>query len=74
MFKQIDVTKTILSGHDLIVLTTDIKDNDNLLNNSDDNPQIEETDLKQLNFHHEKVNWTQMKEVFLEVPWKEIFK
>ncbi len=72
MFTQIDVTKTNMSDHNIIELTTVIEDRDDLLKNSDSNAQIEENDLRHLNFHHEKVNWTQMKEVLLEMPWKEI--
>ena len=34
-----------------------MKDNDNLQNNSNSKTHIEETDLTQLNFFHEKVNW-----------------
>ena len=73
MFTQIDVTKTNMSDHNIIELTTVIEDRDDLLKGRDSNPHIEENDLRQLNFHHEKVNWTQMKEVLLEMPWKEIF-
>ncbi|MCP4255272.1 MAG: hypothetical protein GY775_18075, partial [Candidatus Scalindua sp.] len=73
MFTQIDVTKTNISDHNIIELTTVIEDRDDQLKGSDSDPHIEENDLRQLNFHHEKVNWTQMKEVLLEMPWKEIF-
>ena len=50
-----------MSDHNIIQQATDFKVNNNLINNSEDNPQIEETNLIQLNFHHEKVRWAQNK-------------
>ena len=69
-FTQIDETRTGMSDHNIIEISTDIKDNNNLMKHSKDNSQIEETDLRQLNFHHEKVDWAEIKEVILNMPWK----
>ena len=73
IFMQVEVTKTSMSDHNIIEITTDIRDNYNLLNKKEVDKKIEETDLRQLNFHHERVNWEKMKEILLLMPWKEIF-
>ena len=73
IFTQIDVTGTIMSDHDIIELTTNIGDNDRKIENNENKEQTE-TDLRQLNFHHEKVDWTIIKEILKEMPWEVLFK
>ena len=73
IFTQIDVTGTIMSDHDIIEITTNIGDNDRKIENNENKEQTE-TDLRQLNFHHEKVDWTIIKEILKEMPWEVLFK
>ena len=70
---QIDVTGTIMSDHDIIELTINIGDNDRKIENNENKEQTE-MDLRQLNFHHEKVDWTIIKEILKEMPWEVLFK
>ena len=73
IFTQIDVTGTIMSDHDIIELTTNIGDNDRKIENNENKEQTV-TVLRQLNFHHEKVDWTIIKEILKEIPWEVLFK
>jgi len=73
IFTQIDVTGTIMSDHDIIEITTNIGDNDRKIENNENKEQTE-TDLRQLNFHHEKVDWAIIKEILKEMPWEVLFK
>ena len=73
LFKQIEVTKTNLSDHDIVEIATDITDSKNLVNNSD-KMQIDENDLRTLNFHYENVNWERIKEIIELMPWRELFE
>ena len=52
---QIDVTGNIVSGHDIIEITSNL-------------------DLRQLNFHHEKVDWREIKEILKNMHWKNLFE
>ena len=67
---QIDVTGTIMSDHDTIEITTNLGDNDKKITNNENEEQM---DLRHLNFHHENVDWTLIKELLIEIPWKELF-
>ena len=50
------MTGTIMSDHDIIEIATNIGKNDRKITKNENDEQIE-TDLRQLNFHHEKVDW-----------------
>merc|ERR1712240_411001 len=70
---QLDISKTIMSDHNIIEVTTNIKDCNELASNNDEATEIDETDLRQLNFHHENVSWDEIKEIIKEMPWTELF-
>ena len=55
--KQVEVTQTILSDHDLIEITTDIEWNEEGMGEGDGWIEMEEDNLRRLNFHSEKVPW-----------------
>ena len=73
LFKQVEVTKTNLSDHDLVEIATDITDSKNLVNNND-KMQIDENDLRTLNFHHENVNWERINGIIEIMPWRLLFE
>merc|ERR1711874_358831 len=52
---QQDVSKTIMSDHNIIEITTNIKDYNGQIPNTENEADGEEDELRQLNFHHEKV-------------------
>ena len=70
---QLDISKTIMSDHNIIEVTTNLKDCNELTSNNDEATEIDETDLRQLNFHHENVSWDEIKEIIKEMPWTELF-
>ena len=45
-----------MSDHNIIEVTTNLKDCNELNSNSDEAVEIDEADLRQLNFHHENVS------------------
>ena len=53
---QLDISKTIMSDHNIIEVTTNIKDCNELTSNNEETTEIDETDLRQLNFHHKNVS------------------
>merc|ERR1711962_1701181 len=57
----------------IIEVSTNLKDCNELTSNNDEATEIEETDLRQLNFHHENVSWDEIKEIIKEMPWTELF-
>merc|ERR1711889_42216 len=61
------------SDHNIIEVTTNIKDCNELTSNNDKATEIDETDLRQLNFHQENVSWDEIKEIIKEMPWTELF-
>merc|ERR1711915_258107 len=66
---QLDISKTIMSDHNIIEVTINLKDCNELTSNNDEATEIDETDLRQLNFHHKNVSWDEIK----EMPWTELF-
>ena len=68
-FKQVEVTQTIMSDHDLIEITTDIEWNKEDINEGDGRVDIEEDDLQQLNFYSEKVPWPRIGLILNELDW-----
>merc|ERR1712240_414025 len=40
---------------------------------TDEAVEIDDTDLRQLNLHHENVSWDEIKEIIKEMPWTELF-
>merc|ERR1712055_721887 len=71
---QQDVSKTIMSDHNIIEITTNIKDYNGQIPNTENEAEGEEDDLRLLNFHHEKVCWEEIKELIRELPWAELFE
>ena len=51
-----------------------MRDCNGQITNTDDKAEIEGDDLRQLNFHHEKVSWEEIKELIREMPWAELFE
>jgi len=68
------MTRTIISDHDLIKITTNIEDNKKYLNERGVNENVEGSDLQQLNFHSEKVPWSLIKQIIKEIDWYRIFE
>merc|ERR1711874_475874 len=67
-------SKTIMSDHNIIEITTNIKDYNGQITNTENEADGEEDDLRLLNFHHEKVCWEEIKELIRELPWAELFE
>ena len=74
IFTQIDVSKTILSDHDLIELSTNLPDENKNMKITDAEIKREEEDLRTLNFHHENVSWSLINEILEEMPWGRWFE
>ena len=74
VFKQLEITQTIMSDHDLIEITTDIEWNKEGINEGDSRVNMEEDDLRQLNFHSEKVSWERIGQILNELDWEIIFE
>merc|ERR1712228_961618 len=68
----IDVTSTIMSDHDIIEIETNIVNNTKT-NTKNENETDDQVDLRQLNFHNEKIDWEGINKILKEMPWKEIF-
>ena len=73
IISELDVSNTIMSDHNLIEITTNIRDCNGQITNTEDKAEVED-DLRQLNFHHEKVSWEEIKELIREMPWAELFE
>ena len=71
---QIDVTGTIMSDHDIIEIATNTGDNTKKTIENETDTQPDEMDLRQLNFHHEQVDWIEIKEILKVIPWEKILK
>merc|ERR1711954_444236 len=69
---QIDVTSTIMSDHDIIEIETNIVNNTKTTTKKE-NETEDQTDLRQLNFHHEKIDWEGINKILKEIPWNELF-
>ena len=73
IFKQVEVNRTIMSDHNLIEITTDIEWNDKVGDERDGRIDMEEGDLRRLNFHSEKVPWPMIEKRLSEINWDKIF-
>ena len=71
-FKQIEVTGTFMSDHDVIEITTDIGWNTGV-NGGEGRVDMKEDDLRQLNFHSEKIPWSEIGQILNELDWEKIF-
>ena len=72
LITQIDVTGTIMSDHDIIEIETNIVDNSKKTTKNE-NEIDDQVDLRQLNFHHVKIDWEGINEILKEMPWNELF-
>merc|ERR1711913_135817 len=54
--------------------STNIKDCNGQIPNTENEAEGEEDDLRLLNFHHEKECWEEIKELIRELPWAELFE
>ena len=72
-FRQVEVTETIMSDHNVIEITTDIEWN-NGIDVEKSRVDIKEDDLRQLNFHSEKVPWSEIGQILNELDWEIIFR
>ena len=73
-FKQVEVTLTRVSDHYVIEITTDIEWNKESINEDDSREDMKDDDLRQLNFHSEKVPWTKIGLILSELDWEKIFE
>ena len=73
LFSQVEVTRTCLSDHDIIEITTSIPYNNNLIENSGE-AQANENYLRTLNFHYENVSWQKINEIIERMPWRKLFE
>merc|ERR1712240_500354 len=65
---QLDISKTIMSDHNIFEVTTNLKDCNKLTSNNNKATEIDESYLRQLDFHHENVSWDEIKEIIKEIP------
>ena len=72
LITQIDVTNTIMSDHDIIEIETNIENNTKTTTKNE-NETEDHVDLRQLNFHHEKIDWEGINKILKEMPWNELF-
>ena len=73
MFTEIEISKSNLSDHDLIELSTNIKTDRHQTKESVKKEAEKEPSFWQLNFHHKDVNWKIMNDVLKRIPWRIIF-
>ena len=72
-FGQVEVTETIMSDHNVIEITTDIEWNKGV-DVAKSRLDMKEDDLRQLNFHSEKVPWSEIGQILNELDWEIIFR
>merc|ERR1712240_988692 len=72
LITQIDVTSTIMSDYDIIEIETNIVNNTKTTTKNE-NETDDQADLRQLNFHHEKIDWKGINKILKEMPWNELF-
>ena len=73
MITQVETTKTNMSDHDRIELTTNIKSGNNLTESSESTIK-DENCLRGLNFNTENIEWEEIKKELGAIPWIELFK
>jgi hypothetical protein len=74
IFKQIDVSQTYLSDHDLIEIVTDIEWGERGVDRGCGQGDLDEDDLRRLNFHSEKVPWPMIEKRLSKIDWEAIFE
>ena len=74
VFTEVEVLKTIMSDHDQIEITTNIESPRQQILNSKNKNETSETDLRQLNFHHQDIPWKRINQIIKEIKWNEIFE
>ena len=57
-----------MSDHDIIEIATNIVDNSKKTTKNE-NEINEQVDLRQLNFHHVKIDWEGINKILKEMPW-----
>merc|ERR1712240_364864 len=62
----------IMSDHDIIEIETNIANNSKKTTKNE-NETDDQVDLRQLNFHHEKIDWEGINKILREIPWNELF-
>ena len=72
LITQIDVTGTIMLDHDIIEIEANIVDNSKKTTKNE-NEIDNQVDLRQLNFHHVKIDWEGINKILKEIPWNELF-
>ena len=73
IFTDIEVTKSNLSDHNLIELTTNYNTNMYQTNTNEAKNFIGEPEFWHLNFHHENVSWPCINEEINKIQWQEMF-
>ena len=74
IIKQVGVSRTVLSDHDLIEITTDIEWSGRGIDRSCGQVDLDDDDLRRLNFHSEKVPWTRIGLILSKFDWEAIFE
>merc|ERR1712055_1058137 len=69
---HIEVTKSNLSDHNQIELSTNFKTNKRKIS-SEDPKYSGETEFWKLNFYNENVSWKTINQEITEIPWKTLF-
>ena len=72
IFTHIEVTKSNLSDHNQIEISTNFKTNKMKINN-DRTKYSGETDFWKLNFYNENVSWKTINQEITEIPWQTLF-
>ncbi|CAL4086617.1 unnamed protein product [Meganyctiphanes norvegica] len=73
MFTEIEISKSNLSDHDLIELSTNIKTDRHQTKENVKKEAEKEPIFWQLNFHNEDVNWKLINEVLKRIQWEMLF-
>jgi len=73
MFTHIEVTKSNLSDHNQIKITTNFKTNRRKIY-SEDTKYNGETEFWKLNFYNENISWKTVDKEFNEISWQTLFK
>merc|ERR1712008_337755 len=71
---QVEISKSEMSDHDLIELTTTIKNGKNQTRKMEKKENMSVPNFWQLNFHDENFNWEIINELVRRIPWEILFK
>merc|ERR1739842_56712 len=69
-----ELSRSEMSDHDLIELTTNIKNSKNKTKKMEKKENVSVLNFWQLNFHDENVNWGIINELVIRIPWEILFK